>query len=1009
MRLDSLRYRFALLISLVAGILLALVIWLSVGMSHQVARSQLMTKEEVFSAFLEDITRTALLQGEYEVLQLYLEKLQKDPDIVRIRAADSRGIIVASTTPRDLGEVIPDSVTQEYETRRRPITNATGLIGTIEVQFSHHEINQQHRNVLKTSIFIGVFGFILVTGISLALGFLLTRRLVRLTDAAQRLAQGDLSVQVEQGGAPHDEIALLGEAFNTMARRLEAMVQELRTVNASLEDRVHERTVMLASANKELEQARDAAEAASVAKSSFLANMSHEIRTPMNAIIGMTHLALKTEMTLQQQEYLRKVTFAAESLLGIINDILDFSKIEAGRMEMEQHEFQLEGVLDRLTMLLSGKMLEKKLEFLVESDPAIPPVLVGDALRLGQVLINLCNNAAKFTDQGEVVLTITLVSRSNTQVQVGFAVRDTGIGMTREAITRLFRPFSQADTSTTRKYGGTGLGLAICKQLVELMDGELHVVSEPGKGSEFSFTARFGISNTTLQQQQLVTETDLRGRRVLVVDDNRSAREIFDHQLSSLSFEVTCIPTAVEALAELHQAEQKQHPYDLVIMDWIMPELDGFEAARMIRAATEITHPPRIIMATAYGSEEAAQRVASEGLDGYITKPANLSVLFDGIMTAFGRERKRSQRQKQYETSNSSRLATIRGGRVMLVEDNEFNQQVAMELLTSAGLEVTLAQNGAEAVNMISICKPDLVFMDIQMPVMDGYEATRLIRSMPDYGDIPIIAMTAHAMTSDKERCLKAGMDAYIAKPIVPDELTELLLSWVPPVIGEASSAPDKDAAPVSGTPDLPGDLEGIDPVRGLTHCNNNQELYRKLLGHFRERRRGADQELRSLLAEGRRDEARRAAHTLKSVCGIIGAVELARAAQQLEELLAEPDTPVEAMLERLSRCLTTVITSLDRALAAPAPTADCVVADVQPGRCLMIARSIVPLLDTDLQGAIEQVSQLERCLSGEQLFQRLDELKECLTRFDIDSALEILHQLIELLEQQDGSHLHVD
>ncbi|BCA78546.1 response regulator [Desulfuromonas sp. AOP6] len=1004
MPINSLRYRFALIISLVASLLLILVIWLSISMSHQVSQSQLETKEEVFSAFLLDMTRGALLQGEYEVLQLYLEKLKADPEVIEIRVADSRGVIVSSTVPAELGSRLPAQVSDEInQVTRRAISNETGLIGTVETTFSHAEIETQHRRVLKASVLAALAGISLVVGISLALGFLLTRRLVRLTEAATQLAQGDLSVQVDLGEGSCDEIGILGDAFNTMARRLETMVKELRTVNATLEERVRERTNLLESANHELEKARDAAQIANVAKGSFLANMSHEIRTPMNAILGMTHLALKTELSPRQRDYLRKVSASAESLLGIINDILDFSKIEAGRLEMENQEFLLEEMLDKVTMLVSGKMLEKKLEFLVELDPDIPFSLKGDSLRLGQVLVNLCNNAAKFTEQGEIVLRVRLLRQSGDQVRLYFSVRDTGIGMSQDMLARLFKPFTQADASTTRKYGGTGLGLAICKQLVEMMDGEFSVRSEPGQGTEFSFTAHLGIGR--MAPRPLAASTSgLRGRRILVVDDNRTARDIFESQLTALGFIAASVDNADAAMAALQEAELCGQPYHLVIMDWLMPAVDGFEAARRIRRSHTLRQRPRIIMATAYGCEDTIRRADAEGLDGYITKPTNPSVLLDSIMAALGRENGENGALAlaaptgRAGEKQAPALASLHGGRVLLVEDNDFNRQVATELLTSFGLQVTTAENGAEAVRLLGSLKPDLVFMDIQMPVMDGFEATRRLRLLPEGTNVPIVAMTAHAMASDRESCLQAGMDDYLPKPIDPEQLTAVLLKWIQP----AAPRPDTGAEPVPvPLVRLPERLAGIDLTKGLRYSNNKPDFYLELLRNFARARRQADEEIRQTLDKGEREAARRYAHSLKSICGIIGAEDLAVAAARLETVLKDPQGDPVIALDDFSGQLSGLIQALDscQELAPDKATDDGESADA--GLCLLAAREIDMLLDNDLPGAMRHIDALEKWLAGGSRHQELAELKESLDVFDIDRAHDILARLIDGLRQE--------
>jgi two-component system sensor histidine kinase/response regulator len=473
----------------------------------------------------------------------------------------------------------------------------------------------------------------------------------------------------------------------------------------------------------ERKRAEKKAEEATKAKSEFLANMSHEIRTPMNAIMGMAHLAMKTDLTPKQYDYLKKVDISAKSLLGIINDILDFSKIEAGKMDMESVDFQLEDTLNNISTLVGIKTQEKGLELLFKTDPAAPRALVGDPLRLGQILINLSNNAVKFTDSGEIVVSTELVKKDKAQVALKFSVRDSGIGMTAEQAAKLFQPFAQADSSTTRKYGGTGLGLTISKRLAEMMGGQIWVESQPGQGSIFSFTANFGLCKEKAQKQYKPA-SELRGMKVLAVDDNATSRSILQEMLESFSFEVSLAASGEEGIAEL-EAASKDKPFELVIIDWKMPGMDGIEASKRIKNHTGLSKIPAIVLVTAYGREEVMQQADQLGIEGFLLKPVNPSMLFDTIMQAFGEAVPETSRVAKKHEQEAESLEHIRGAKVLLVEDNEINQQVAKEILEGAGLYVSLANNGQEAVNAVKENNYDAVLMDVQMPVMVGYNASR--------------------------------------------------------------------------------------------------------------------------------------------------------------------------------------------------------------------------------------------------------------------------------------------
>jgi len=522
--------------------------------------------------------------------------------------------------------------------------------------------------------------------------------------------------------------------------------------------------------------AKEIAEDATKMKSDFLANMSHEIRTPMNAIIGLAYLALKTNLDARQEDYLRKIQQSGQHLLGIINDILDFSKIEAGKMSIEVTDFELEQVLDNVSNLVSEKASEKGLELIFDVDPKVATRLTGDPLRLGQILINFCNNSVKFTEAGEIVVKVRVEEDGATEQLVHFAVADTGIGLTEEQAGRLFQAFSQADASTTRKYGGTGLGLAISKRLAELMNGTIGVTSEFGRGSTFWFTARLGKSSAVPRRR--LPDPDLRGRRVLVVDDNAQARHVQSEMLSSMSFVVDQAPSGGEAVELVRTAAAAGKPYAIVFLDWKMPGLDGFETAKAIRAlpASEL---PKLILVTAYGRDDVLKEAESSGFAGILLKPVQPSMLFDAAIRALGAEDMPVDARPQPAGGPESELEPLFGARVLLVEDSKLNQMVAIGLMEDAKLVIEVAENGQIAVQMVQAGNYDLVLMDMQMPVMDGITATKAIRSDPRFATLPIIAMTANAMASDRERCIEAGMDDHVAKPIDPAELFSALRRWI--------------------------------------------------------------------------------------------------------------------------------------------------------------------------------------------------------------------------------------
>tara|TARA_R110001599_G_scaffold353881_1_gene602051 strand:+ start:29951 stop:33337 length:3387 start_codon:yes stop_codon:yes gene_type:complete len=764
------------------------------------------------------------------------------------------------------------------------------------------------------------------------------------------------------------------EAFELRAREIESIERYVTQMGTAIRN---------GQLFQSAEEARAEAERANLSKGSFLANMSHEIRTPMNAIIGLTDLCLETDLTLKQQDYLTKVDGAANSLRTIIDDILDFSKLESGKLEFESVPFSLNGVLDNLATICMVRCQDKKLELVFQRDPTLPDTLLGDPTRLGQILINLAGNAIKFTEKGAVIVEIRQSQRSDETVTVHFAVRDSGIGMNEDQQARLFKSFSQADSTITRQYGGTGLGLAISQQLTQGMGGLVEVDSAQGEGSSFHFSLEFEIGEQAAEDEAVKQAPA--GLNVLVVDDNEASRDILREYLNSFGYQATLAESGEEALTLIDKTE----PFDLVLLDWMMPGMTGLDVALAIR---DRKPAPKIVLLSSWRMPSSEHEAM---VDAFLAKPIKPSSLLDTIMLAFGKQPPRRANAKR-QSFDIGDLEPIRGARVLVVDDSEINLQIACELLQKVPLVVETASNGVEAVAKVRDNLYDCVLMDIQMPILDGYAATDQIRADGRFGELPILAMTANVMAEDRIRTREAGMNGHIAKPIEPRLLYQALLAAIPEGDYSGNLSPDasslKSAVVVVSKP-LPDALPGLNIKAGLARLAGNEKLFYKLLQDLLSSYADAPRLLLALQDRDELEQVRTMAHKLRGIANNLGAEELGACAEEMETRARENKKSSPHIIARMEDIFATLQSSMK------ALTENMAVATSREG----VVQENVGELFTQLIGSVEAcdpvaIDLLDKILAsvkpGSIVFSSLAAPRELLDNFDFAGAAPLLEAI---------------